>query len=272
MLALRYAIRTLVKSPGFAGIAIATLALGIAANTAIFSVVNAVLLRPLPFRDESRVVRVWTTAAEERKSNHSAADFLDLKRGNHTLEALAGFRGELAAASAAAGEPQQFGLQHVTAEFFDVLGTPPALGRAFTAGTDTHGERLVVLSDEAWDKLFARNSGVIGRRVRVNGEPCTVAAVVPKHFELPGGTGLWLLAERPVPPSPLEIKDGDPLGNRDSHYFDAIARLKPGLTLAQAQDDVHGIATTLQREHPNESGGRDVKLVPLREDVTGDVR
>src|SRR5947208_3638760 len=129
MSSFRYAVRTIVKAPGFAAIAIATMALGIAANTAIFSVVNAVLLRPLPFRDEGRVVRVWATTADERRSNHSAGDFLDLKRGNRTLEALAGFRGELAAASAAAGEPVQLGLQHVTADFFDVLGAPPVLGR-----------------------------------------------------------------------------------------------------------------------------------------------
>src|SRR3954453_5967993 len=158
MRSLRYAVRSIFKTPGFAIIAVATMALGIAANTAIFSVVNAVLLRPLPFRDEARVVRVWTVTADAPRGNHSAGDFLDLQRGNHTLEAIAGFRGELAAA-AATGEPSQFGLQHVTAAFFDVVGAPPALGRAFSAGTDTGGgERRVVISDEAWDKLFSRNA------------------------------------------------------------------------------------------------------------------
>src|SRR5262245_15297642 len=145
---IRQVIRTLVKAPGFTRIAIATIALGIAVNTAIFSVVNAVLLRPLPFRDESRVVRVWTTEPRGR-SNHSAGDFLDLKRGNRTLEALAGFRGELASASVKPGDAVQLGLQHVTAEFFDALGTPPALGRTFTGATDaTPGERQVVISDD----------------------------------------------------------------------------------------------------------------------------
>src|SRR5215510_7773359 len=180
---IRQIVRTLVKAPAFTIIAIVTLALGIAVNTAIFSVVNAVLLRPLPFRDESRVVRVWMTEPRGR-SNHSAGDFLDLKRGNRTLDALAGFRGELAAASAGTGTPIQLGLQHVTADFFDALGTPPALGRTFSGGTDAEaGERQVVIGDEAWAKLFARDRGAIGRRIRVNGEPCTVVAGIPKAVE-----------------------------------------------------------------------------------------
>jgi putative ABC transport system permease protein len=272
MTTLRQVCRALLKAPGFSSVAILTMALGIAANTAIFSVVNAVLLRPLPFRDESRVVRVWTTEPRGR-SNHSAADFLDLKRGNQTLEALAGFRGELAAASVKPGEAVQLGLQHVTAEFFDALGTPPALGRTFSGATDaTPGERKVVVSDEAWEKLLYRDPAAVGRRVRVNGEPCTVVAVMPKSFEWPEGTGLWLLALKPVPPSPLDVKDSDPLTNRDSHYFEAVGRLKPGVTLAQAQQDLRAVYARIQGDHPAESGGRDVSLVPVREDMVGDSR
>src|SRR5262245_35095953 len=248
------------------------MALGIAANTAIFSVVNAVLLRPLPFRDEARVVRVWTTEPRGR-SNHSAADFLDLKRENRTLEALAGFRGELAAASAGTGTPMQLGLQHVTAGFFDALGTPPALGRTFSGATDTEaGERQVVIGDEAWEKLFARDRGAIGRRIRVNGEPCTVVAVIPKAVEWPEGTGLWLLSRKPVPPSPLDIKEADPLKNRDSHYFEAVARIKPGVTIAQAQQDLHAVFVNSQKGDPAGNEARDVLLVPVREDMVGDSR
>jgi putative ABC transport system permease protein len=272
MASLRYAVRTLLKTPGFTIIAVATIALGIAANTAIFSVVNAVLLRPLPFRDESRVVRVWTSNERSERGNHSAADFLDLKRQNRTLEAFAGFRGELAAASARPNETLQLGVDHVTADFFDVLGTPPALGRTFDGRTDASGERLVVLGDDAWERLFARDPAAIGRRIRVNGEACTVAAVMPKHFEWLDGSSLWLLARKPVPQSPLDVKEADALTNRDSHYFEAIARLKPGVTLAQAQQDLHAVAMTIQREHPADSAGLDVLLVPVRQDMTGDVR
>jgi putative ABC transport system permease protein len=269
---LRVAVRTLLATPAFTIIAIATMALGIAVNTAIFSVVNAVLLRPLPYRDEARIVRVWTADQKGDRSNHSAGDFLDLKRGNRTLEAFAGFSGALGAASARAGETVQVGAEHVTAEFFDVLGTPPALGRTFTAATEITGERVVVIGDEAWDRLFARNPAAIGQRIRVDGEPCTVIAVMPQRFEWLDGATLWLLAQKPVPPSPLDVKDGDPLTNRDSHYFEAVARLKPGVTLAQARQDLHTVATLIDRDHPMQSGRRDVQLVPIREDFTGDVR
>ena len=270
---MRYAIRTLVKVPGFTAVAIATIALGIAANSAIFSVVNAVLLRPLPYHDESRIVRVYPVNVRGERSNHSAGDFLDLKRENRTLQAFAGYRSELAAASVRPGDNDQFGLDHVTAEFFDVLGTPALLGRTFTASTDITGERQVVIGDEAWDKLFARSPSAVGQRIRVNGEPCTVVAVMPKRFgERLDGASLWLLAQKPVPPSPLDVKETDPLTNRDSHYFEAIARVKPGVTVAQAQQDLHAVATVIDRAHPDDSGGRDVRLVPIRDDLTGDVR
>src|SRR5580765_3399733 len=119
-----YALRALLKSPSFTTIAISTIALGIAANTAIFSVVNGVLLRPLPFRDESRVVKVSTTTRDETESNHSAGDFLDLQRNNRTLDALAGYREDAVAAAARPGEPAQLQASWVTSEFFEVLGTP----------------------------------------------------------------------------------------------------------------------------------------------------
>jgi putative ABC transport system permease protein len=161
----------------------------------------------------------------------------------------------------------------VTANFFDVLGTPPALGRTFSGETNAGGgERLVVISDDAWEKLFARDRNAVGRRLRVNGEPSTVVAVMPKGFEWPDGAGLWLLARKPVPPSPLDIKEADPLTNRDARYFEAIGRLKPGASLAQAQQDLHAIALTLRRDHPAEDDGLDVRLTAIREDLVGDVR
>jgi putative ABC transport system permease protein len=270
---LRYAVRTLLATRGFTIVAVATMALGIAANTAIFSVINAVLLKPLPFRDESRVVRFWTTDERGGRSNHSAGEFLDFKRRNRSFDAVAGYRGELAAASVRPGEAVQLGLEHVTAAFFDVLGTPPVLGRTFSENTEpAGGERMVVIGDEAWQKLFARRRDAVGTRIRVNGEPCTVAAVMPKDFTWPDGASLWLLARKPVPPSPLDVKEADELTSRDSHYFEAVAKLKAGVTLAQAQQDLHGIALALQKEYPAESAGRDVRLLPVREDMTGEVR
>jgi putative ABC transport system permease protein len=267
---MKYAIRTLLKTPSFTAIAIVTIAIGIAANSAIFSVVNAVLLRPLPFPDEARVVRVFRTSREGR-GNHSAGTFVDLKRNNRSFQAMAGFRGDVAAVTLSNGQPEQFQLQYVTADFFDVLGTPPALGRTFGGSTQASGgERLVVLSDDGWQQLFARAADAIGKRVRVNGVPCTVVGVMPRAFDWPEGTRLWQLSKEAVPPSPLDLKD--PLTNRDAHYFEAVARLEPGVSLQAAQQDLHALATTLGREYPSTDGGADIDLVPIRVDITGDVR
>jgi len=267
---MKYAIRTLLKTPSFTAVAIATIAIGIAANSAIFSVVNAVLLRPLPFPDEQRVVRVFRTTRDER-GNHSAATFLDLKRNNRSLQAMAGFREDIGAVALPSGEADQFQVEYVTSEFFDVLGTPPAIGRTFTSADQASGgERLVVLSDPAWHQLFGNDRGAIGKRVRVNGVPCTVVGVMPRSFDWPDGTRLWQLSKEGVPPSPLDLKD--PLTNRDAHYFEAVARLKPGVSLQAAQQDVHAVAVTLGREYPATDGGADIELIPIRVDLTGDVR
>ena len=271
MTSIKYAIRTLLKTPGFSVIAIVTIALGIAANTAIFSVVNGVLLRPLPYRDEARIVKVSTATADEPASNHSAGDFVDLRRNNRTLQALAGFRQEVAAVSVKAGEPTQIQASWVTSEFFDVLGTPAELGRPFSYTENPAGsEKQAVLSHKAWEELFGTDTSVVGRRIRINGAAYTLAAVMPPAFQWPQGVGVWLLSPMPVPPSPIVVDD--PLTNRDVRYFEAIGRLKPGVTLADVQQDLHLLATALGKDHQQTSGERDVRAVPLRQDLTGDVR
>jgi putative ABC transport system permease protein len=264
----RYAIRTLIKSPGFLTIAVATIALGIAANTAIFSVVNGVLLRPLPFRDEGRVVKVSTVTRDEADSNHSAGDFQDIRRNNRALEGIAGFREDVVAVAATQGEPMQFEAAWVTAEFFDVLGTPPALGRPFASADNAAGQKLTVLGHAAWQRLLGGDAHAAGRTVRINGEAYTVAAVMPDGFAWPQGSKLWLLSPLPVPPSPIEVKD--PLTNRDVQYFQAIARLKPGVTLDQAQQDLHGVGVAIQQAR--QTSGRNIRVTPVRENLVGPVR
>ncbi len=268
---MRYAIRTLLKTPGFSLVAIATIALGIAANTAIFSVVNGVLLRPLPFPDEARIVKVSTTSGEGREGNHSAGDFLDLQRANRSLAALAGFRAEMSAIAVNAGEPAQVQTVWVTAEFFDVLGAPAALGRTFTKVQDGNSaDKAAILSHAAWRQLFGSDTTVIGRTLRVNGQSYTLTGVMPPRVEWPQGARMWLLSSMPVPPSPINVKD--PLTNREVSYFEAIGRLKPGVSLAAARDDLHAISQHTQQEHAQTSGGRSVRLVPVRDDLTGNVR
>ena len=170
MFTLKYAVRTLLRSPGFFAIAVATIALGIAANSAIFSVVNSVLLRPLPFPDEGRVVRVSTSTRQEPESNHSAGDFMDIRERNRTLEAIAGFRAQVVGVAAASREPILLEAAWVTSEFFDVLGTPAAAGRPFSAADKSAGQKLVVLGHDAAQRLFGEDAGVEHRALRVNGE------------------------------------------------------------------------------------------------------
>ena len=265
----RYAVRSLLKAPGFAAVAVVTIALGIAANTAIFSVVNAILLRPLPFPDEARVVKVSTTTRDERDSNHSAGDFQDIRRNNRSLEAIAGFRVDVLAVAPASGEPMMLEGSWVTSDFFDVLRTPPALGRPFSRTDTPAGQKLVVLGHSAWRRLLASDPYAAGRTIRVSGEPYTVAAVMPEGFEWPQKAQLWLLSPLPVPPSPIDLKD--PLTNRDVQYFEAIARVKGTMTVEQAQQDLHAVALTLHEANPANTG-RDIRLTPVRENLVGDVR
>ena len=268
---MKYAIRTLWKAPGFSVVAIATIALGIGVNTAIFSIVNGVLLRPLPFPDEARIVKVSTRSGEGRQGNHSAGDFMDLHQGTQTLSALAGYRNEVSAVAIRPGDTTQLQTTWVTAEFFDVLGSPAALGRTFSLQHDgASTERLAILSQAAWRKIFNGDTGVIGRSLRVNGQTYTLTGVMPPRAEWPEHSELWLLSPSPVPPSPIEVKD--PLTNRDVSYFQAIGRIKPGVSMAAANKDLTAISQRVQREHAETSGGRDVVVKPIREELTGDVR
>jgi putative ABC transport system permease protein len=268
---IRYALRTLWRNPTFAAVAILTLALGIGANTAIFSLVNGVLLRPLPFRDPPAILHVWTSTADEARSNHSAGDFIDIQKENQSLAAIAGYRPALFTIVAREGEPARLEGSYVTVDFFDVLGIAPARGRVFSRAADRNAsERLVVLSDAAWKQLYSGEDAV-GHHVKVDGEPHTVAGILPAGTEWPEGERIWVLSPRPVPPSPIEI-DKDQGGEREVRYFKAIARLKPGVTLAQAQQDLHRVALVLQQRHPETEAGRDLRAVPLYEEIVGDVR
>ncbi len=267
---LRYTIRTLLKSPGFTTIAIITLAIGIGANTAIFSVVHGVLLRPLPFSEPDRIVHVWTSTRDEPKGSHSAADFLDLQRENRSLSAIAGHRNALFTLTVDQREPEQLEGVYVTADFFDILGIRAALGRTFTRAQDgTGGEGRIVLSRRAWEQLFGSSPDAIGSRVKVNSEWHTVTGVMPARAEWPPSARVWILSNKEVPPSPLDIS-GDQ-ADRDVRYFQAVARLKPGLTLAQAADDLRRVSQVIQKAHPATAAGRTINVTPIHEEVVGDV-
>lgn len=268
---LRYALRVLARSPGFTAIALVTLALGIGANTAIFSVVNGVLLRPLPFADSQRVVKIWTATRDELRSNHSAGDFLDLQRENRSFAAIAGYRSAPFTAAAAQSGPVQFEGTYVTADFFDVLRAPTLMGRVFArADPPSANARAVVLSRLAWQQLFGESADAIGQTIRLNGQPHTVVGVLGPHAEWPQSSRLWILSEKQVPPSPLDL--GERESERDVRYFEAIGRLAPGIGMEQMRGDLGRLAALLQGRQGRGSAPRELRAAPLREDVVGDVR
>ena len=268
---LRYGARTLLRTPGFAIVAVLTLAIGIGANTAIFSVVNGVLLRPLPFPDPETIVNVWTATAQDRRDNHSAADFLDISRDNQSLSAIAGYRSAFFTIVGRNADPARLEGTYVTVDFFDVLRTSPAAGRVFSRDTDEPARgNLVVLGDQAWRQLFDRSLDAVGAQVRVDGVAHTVVGVLRPRTELPERSRIWVLSGKPVPPSPLAMTE--PGADRDVRYFAAIARLKRGVSLEQAQSDLERVATTIQRLHPQTAAGRTLRIAPIYEDMVEGVR
>jgi putative ABC transport system permease protein len=269
---IRYAFRTFLKAPGFTAVAVVTLALGIGANTAIFSIVNGVLLRPLPYPHAREIVEVYTTSAGEPKSAHAAADFLEFRRDNRSFALLAGYREDALTVIVAGSDPVRVSGTIVTAEYFDVFGTSAEFGRTFTRDRDsTPSEPLIVLSHALWLQQFASDATIVGRTVKVNGIVHTIAGVMPATFAYPEGSRAWVLSQKPVPPPPLDIQ-GDLLESRGVHFFKAIGRLKPGVTPAQARADLAVIAEDQARRFPDTNGGRGVALEPLQQRIVGDVR
>jgi putative ABC transport system permease protein len=269
---LRYALRSLAKNPGFTLVAVLTLALGIGANTAIFSVVNGVLLRPLPYPDSTQLVQVWPTTAGETRSSMAPADFLEFQRDNHTLLALAGYRDDALTIAATLGGPVRVQGTLVTYDYFDVFATPAALGRTFSRAADAAtSERLVVLSHAVWSQQFASDPQIVGRPIRIDGVPATVVGVMPATFDYPSGSKAWILSPKPVPLPPIDVS-GELLESREVHYFQAVGRLKPGVTPDAARADLAGITADQGRRFPESNGGRGIAVAPLYERIVGDVR
>ncbi|MBA2257532.1 MAG: ABC transporter permease, partial [Acidobacteria bacterium] len=264
--------RSLLKSPGFTAIAVVTLALGIGASTAIFSVVNGVLLRPLPYPNADRVIQVWTRTAADPHGSHAAADFLELQRSNRSLDVLAGYREDALTIASSAAEPVRVTGALVTVDYFDVFGTPAAMGRTFIRATDgATAEPLAVVSHESWQQSMGSDPGAIGRRLRINGIPHTVIGVMPASFDYPEGAQAWLLSPRPVPLPPIDVR-GDLLESRSVVYFQAVGRLKTGTTAAQAQLDLGAIGDSMARRFPETNAGRGVTVQKLHDRIVGDVR
>ena len=267
---MRTSLRSLVANPAFSVVAVLTLALGIGANTAIFSVVNAVLLRPLPYVEADRIVHVWTTEPDERRNNHTAPDFLAFQRTGGVAP-LAGYRAEPATVVPAGADPVRLTGANVTVDYFAVFGTAPLMGRVFGAEADAARSLVAVIGERLWRDTLGSDPAIVGRQLRINGLPYTVVGVVPASFDYPRGARVWTLSPLVVPTAPLDV-EGDLLQERKVRYFAAIGRLPPGASMAQAEAKLRVVADDLTRREPETNAGRGVRLEPLREYIIGDVR
>ena len=258
---LRQALRTLRNAPGFTAIAVTTLALGIGANTAIFSVVNGVLLKPLPYHEPERLAVVREVYGDGQRGSVAGPNFTDWRERNHSFERLAAFRVRLLTVSGD-GEPEEVTGTQVTSDFFRMLGVPLASGRAFSPDEEDGEARTVILGDGFWRTRYAADPGIVGRTIRLNAKPYTVVGIAPPGFTYPGGSQVWL---------PAELKIGR-AAERDSHSFGVVGRLKPGVTLEAAQADLAAVMADLAREFPQSNSGRGVELTPMATDTVGAVR
>jgi putative ABC transport system permease protein len=261
---IQFATRSLVKRPGFTAIVVLTLALGIGANAAVFSVINAVLLRPLPYRDADRVVTLWqnNTKAGLPRNAVSPANFIDWSEQSNSFEAIAGIE-PFGFSMAGDGEPERFTAWLVTSGFFQVAGTEPLLGRTFNSEDYVPGNhRVVVLAHSMWQRRFGGDTSVIGRQINLNGQPYVVVGVMAPEFQLPPDREIW---------APAIIGENH-RQNRGANYWEVVARLKPGVTVAQAQEEMNGIAARLAVQYPDTNGGMGTNVVPLFEQITGQIR
>jgi predicted permease len=259
---LRSAFRQMKRNPGFFTVAFAALALGIGANTAIFSAVEGVLLRPLPYADPGRLVMLWEDASYVGfpQNNLSAADYLDWRAGNQVFTDMVALRYSDSAFNGEQAPEQALG-RGVTANFFDVLGVEPAIGRPFTAEEDAAKRKVVVLSYPLWQRRFGGNPSVVGRSILMDGEATTVVGVMPRGFFFPDiQTDYW---------TPAYFTPED-LARRTRHNLEVVARLKPGVTRERAQRDLEVIAKRLQQQYPDSNAKIGAVIVPIRENFAGE--
>ncbi|HMB81497.1 MAG TPA: ABC transporter permease, partial [Vicinamibacterales bacterium] len=267
---IRYAIRLYLHTPGFTLVAVLALALGIGANTAIFTIVNAVLLEPLPFRDPGRLVVMWETNARLGRPNTiGPANFLRWRERATAFERMAPFY-DYRLNLTGSGEPEELIGMDVTPDFFPALGVSPLAGRAFADDEGPQGhDAVAVLSYGLWQRRFAGDLGVIGRTIQINGRAITVIGVMPADVRL--FVKRWSLTAKPAElwmPFAFTEAQRQPRGR----YMSAIARLKPGVGLTEAQAQMDTIASGLTQELPQFDTGWGALLVPMHRELSGDLR
>ena len=262
---LRQAARGFRRAPGFTIAALVALSLGIGANTAVFSVVHAVVLAPLPYAEPDRLVRLWESHPTQNVAFGavSPGTYVDLRERSRTLERIAMF-GERDMLFTENGETWESRVSAVTPDFFELLGIRPALGRTLGAGTEQAAGDEVVIGHGLWQSRFGGDSGVVGRTLRLDYLwSYTIVGVMPPRFELPVGVEVWV---------PLDYGPTVSAQERQYRYYGGMARLRPGATLEQAQREVAALARQLETEHPASNAGWTVRLASLDRSIVGDAR
>jgi putative ABC transport system permease protein len=259
----RYGLRGLRRSPGFAVVAVLTLALGIGANTAIFSIIYAVLLRPLPYQQPGQLVRLYETEAAPGNYPFTGLDFLDWKSQNHSFQDMTLISWTHSMNLSGKGEPDHVLGTPTEANFFSLLGARPLLGRTWVSGEDEPGhDHEVILSYGLWQVHFGGDAQIVGQDIELNDEKYNVVGVMPAGFNFPSQAQLW---------TPMDM-DTKSLSPRGTHQYQAFGRLKPGVTLQQAQAETTLIAKRLEQQYPDSNFKVGASLVGLHEDMIGESR
>jgi putative ABC transport system permease protein len=262
----RFAARTLRRSPAFTAMAVVCIALGVCVTTTIFSAVHGILIRPLPYERADELVSVYAQnpAREIRGSNVSYPDYVSWREANRSFSALALWTWSSHAFSGDGGEAERVEGASITANLLPILGVRPVLGRPFLPEEDQDGrDNVILLGYGLWQRRFAGDRSVIGRVVTVNGRPLTVVGVMPPRFNFPERGEVWV---------PFGAPKWATEERHARQYAGALGRLKPGVTLAQARTDLDRVSAELQRAYPRENIGWSAQLVPLRDDLVGDLR
>src|SRR3954467_15573245 len=263
---LRYALRQLRKSPGFTVIAVLTLALGIGANSAIFSVVNHVLLRLLPYPKPDRLVYLNETG-NGTETSIALPDYVDWRKDSKSFEQLAISRLESRNLSGIAGrEPERVSVAYVTANFFDVIGLRPQLGRTFTEDEDKPGApSLAVISDRLWDRGFHPDPQIIGQPMNFHGSPITVIGVMPREMDSPHNVDAWFAVMRRANVPGWQNRANHPM-------LFGWGRLKDGVSVEQARAEIKAIAARLEKLYPATNAGTGADVRPLLDNLLGNYR
>ncbi|HKW97001.1 MAG TPA: ABC transporter permease [Bryobacteraceae bacterium] len=255
----RYGLRTLRRNPGFAVIAVLTLALGVGANTALFSVVNAVVLRPLPYRDPARLVQLWESNRASRTIRVSHLNFLDWRSQSRSFEQMASYGAEPVTITGS-DMPSRITAAAVSRGFFALFRIQAAIGRTFLPEEHQPGEVAAVIGYGLWQRAFGADPRVIGRMIHVTGIPCHVVGVAPPDFRFPDDTELWI---------PSEVFPDD--SARSAHNDFVVGRLKAGISLAAGQAEMDTIARRLEQQYPDSNRGQGVNVVSLHKQLVGKV-